>query len=147
MAMLQMLHAASNGGCRLVIGRRLPGGGMYVVLDLGRADAKQASSSGSGAEPQVQISATSTVKAPSRSASMPEAAQRAQQRQAPLAGVEYASVPLRKGLDTVILGSVGLWCATLPFSNFHAQASFTACTGWGCFALYDFSVCMTCHWS
>ena len=86
---------------------------MYVVLDLGRTDRKQSGSSSNGAEPQAQSSATSTVKAPSGSSGTPKAAQRQQQRQDPLAEVEFASVQLREGIDTVILGSVGLWCATL----------------------------------
>lgn len=108
LAMLQMVHAASNGGCRLVIGRRLAGGDMYVVLDLGR---KEAGTSSHSTEPQVQSSASSTIKVSSNSSSAPEAAkqQQQEQRQNPLADVEYASVQLRDGIDTVILGSVGLW--------------------------------------
>ena len=101
-----MLHAASNGGCRLVVGRRMADGGMYVVLDLGRTG-KQQSSSSSPAEPQQQSSAYSTVKPNSGSKSLPSAAQ--QQQQDPLADFEYASVQLRDGIDTVILGSEGLW--------------------------------------
>lgn len=114
MTLLQMLHAASNGGCRLVIGRRLSGGDMYVVLDLGRTDRKQpiTSSSSSSAEPHIQSSATSTVRGLSSSSSAPEAArQQQEQRQNPLADMDYASVQLRDGIDTVILGSLGLWCA------------------------------------
>jgi len=105
--LLQMLHAASNGGCRLVIGRHLANGGMYVVLDLGRTE-KQQSSSSNPAEPQEQSSANSTVKPNIGSKSLPSAAQQ-QQQQDPLADFEFASVQLRDGIDTVILGSEGLW--------------------------------------
>ena len=90
---------------------------MYVVLDLGR---KQAGNTSHSTEPQVQSSTSSTVKAPSASSSAPETAkqQQQEQRQDPLADVEYASVQLREGIDTVILGSMGLWCAAL--SHCHA---------------------------
>ena len=106
-----MLHAASNGGCRLVIGRRTPDGGVHVVLDLGRLDGRQPSTSSDSTETQhKESSASTTVKATanSNSSSALEAQQR-QQQQDPLADVDFASVQLREGIDTVILGSVGLW--------------------------------------
>ena len=128
MALPQMLHAASNGGCRLVIGRRLSTGEMYVVLDLGREARKQPITSSSSAEPHTQSSANSTVRGLSSSSSAPEAAkQQQEQRQNPLADMDYASVQLRDGIDTVILGSLGLWCAAFHSVTLRSCTCFIPC--------------------
>ena len=120
----QMLHAASNGGCRLVIGRRLSGSGMHVVLDLGRPDRQQeqqeqqtanALSSSSMEAGIVQnsshsTSSSSTIKAASAAVAVQAAKEELSSAAADaLVAMKYASVQLRDGIDTVILGSEGLW--------------------------------------
>ena len=118
----QMLHAASNGGCRLVIGRRLSGGDMHVVLDLGRPDRQQeqqtanAPSSGSGMEGGAAqssshiTSSSSTIKAASAAVAVQAAKEELSSAAADaLVAMKYASVQLRDGIDTVILGFEGLW--------------------------------------
>ena len=121
----QMLHAASNGGCRLVIGRRLSGGGMHVVLDLGRPDRQQeqqeqrtANAPSSCSSMQAGLaqnsshstSSSSTIKAASAATAVQAAKEELSSAAADaLVAMKYASVQLRDGIDTVILGSEGLW--------------------------------------
>ena len=94
-----------------------------MVLDLGRDNNVQPITSSSSAHPHTQNSASSTVRGLSSSSSAPEAArqQQQEQRQNPLADMDYASVQLRNGIDTVILGSLGLWCAAFHLSFCAAE--------------------------
>lgn len=86
----QVLHTASNGGCRLVVGRSLADGGVYTVADIGRESSQGANSRGEEASS-------------SRSKSSE------QQQDEALRGMHFATVKLRPGIDTVVLGSQGLW--------------------------------------
>ena len=119
----QMLHAASNGGCRLVIGRRLSGGGMHVVLDLGRPDRRQeqqeqqttiapssSMEAGVALDSSHSTSSNSTIKAASAAVAVQAAKEElSSAADDALVAMKYASVQLRDGIDTVILGSEGLW--------------------------------------
>jgi hypothetical protein len=112
-ALMQMLHAASNGGCRLVVGRRLQSGEVYVVADVGRSvSSGQPSSSKEGELPSHNSSSSTTSGNNSSSTTIRAGAgvePSKEQRVDPLGSVQYASVQLREGIDTVILGSEGLW--------------------------------------
>lgn len=79
---------------------------MHVVLDLGRPDRRHPSSAEAASHSVLSSrSASTTVKGSA------EASQAATQSVAAdvLADVKFASVQLREGVDTVILGSEGLW--------------------------------------
>ncbi len=108
-----MLHAASNGGCRLVVGRRLQGGEVHVVADVGRSvSSGQPSSSEEGELCLHNSTLSSTSSSNSTSTTIRAAAgvnSSRKQRMDPLEGVQFASVRLREGIETVILGSEGLW--------------------------------------
>ena len=128
-SLAQMLHAASNGGCRLVIGRRLSGGGMHVVLDLGRPDRKQeqqeqqtghapsscsSMEAGTAQHSSHSTSSSSTIKAISAAVAVQAAKDELASAAADaLTAMKYASVQLRDGIDSVVLGSEGLWCVPL----------------------------------
>lgn len=87
---MQALHTASNGGCRIVVGRRKSDGDVHVVVDLGRSTSAERYSE-------------EAEQAPSSSGGS------AVDNNNPLQSVRYATVQLRPGMDTVILGSTGLW--------------------------------------
>lgn len=110
---MQMLHAASNGGCRLVVGRRLQGGEVHVVADVGRSVSSGQPSSSKEGELPSHSSNSSTPSSNSSSSTTIRAGagveQSKEQRTDPLGSVQFASVQLREGIDTVILGSEGLW--------------------------------------
>lgn len=82
---LQVLHTASNGACRVVVGRTLSDGGVHTVADVGR--------SSSSASPDEAEAGSST----------------AEQQDEALRDMHFATVKLRAGIDTVIIGSEGLW--------------------------------------
>ena len=99
---------------------------MHVVLDLGRPDRMQeqhtshAPSScssveaGAARDSSHSISSSSTIKAASAAVAVQAAKEEASSAAADaLAAMKYASVQLRDGIDTVILGSEGLWCVPL----------------------------------
>ncbi|CAL8471895.1 g11437 [Coccomyxa elongata] len=105
----QVLHTASNGGCRVVVGRSLADGGVYTVADIGRESSQGANSQGEE---------TSSIRSKSSE----------QQQDEALRGMHFATVKLRPGIDTVLLGSQGLWHelpshkALLRLRHYHEAA-------------------------
>ena len=115
MFLAQVLHTASNGGCRVVVGRSLADGGVYTVADIGRESSQEAASAA-----DTQAAETSS----SRSVSSEP------QQDDVLRVMHFATVKLRPGIDTVILGSQGLWYAPtsiLTMSSSCPQPSSSTC--------------------
>ena len=97
---MQVLHTASNGGCRIVVGRTRADGSVGVVADVGHsifADSSAAAAVAEGAQAHVRG---------------PEG-----ERDELLGEMRYATIRLRAGVDAVIIGSEGLWCAAWRQSN------------------------------
>lgn len=79
----------------MVVGRSLRDGGVHIVADVGRGKTMDAAGSDSAAPAQAEPS--------SRIGSLGEQTEEAMQ------GLHFATVKLRPGIDTVIIGSDGLW--------------------------------------
>ena len=110
MFLAQVLHTASNGGCRVVVGRSLADGGVYTVADIGRESSQEANSAAEASSSRNDSSE--------------------QQQDEVLRVMHFATVKLRPGIDTVILGSQGLWYALttiLTMSSSCPQPSSCTC--------------------
>ena len=89
----QVLHTASNGGCRIVVGRTRADGSVGVEADVGHSVYADAAAAPAEVAEGTQAHARSGGDG----------------REELLAALRYATIQLRPGVDTVILGSEGLW--------------------------------------
>lgn len=97
----------------MVVGRSLPDGGVYTVADIGRESSLQA-------DPAADSQGETGSSTSSRST-------QEQQQDEALRGMHFATVKLRPGIDTVILGSQGLWCVLAPMPKLRQHLLWPAC--------------------